>query len=351
MSNREQIEQEYKDIKDLKEEFDQEYQKAVKTRVLKRTKEIRKELEQRKDSYMEKFWMFEKKTKAQYEGTLKAYRKFGWLETLSSGKEGIKDEKGKEYPIPSYQEIRERLIKNQELYISKMLLFENPRLHLSSFALSPEKMKDDYSKQIGEHHERGELLGVDEKDLELTTSGENVYFDSTLKNLTYFPEWEEQGAVENTGMTKEEAIAQQEKWTKGWRVIIIEGTPQAPIGEKSIEIKKKIKVGEEIKTISRVQVRGNLKAHIQYQVLNKQGEEGFTPEDWLSYAMLHLEEENIALDDDKGIYYYCRLLGATASGVVPGADWNRGYRQASLGRSDPDSRGSGVGVRSAVRVL
>ncbi|MFH1255509.1 MAG: hypothetical protein V1667_03515, partial [bacterium] len=90
-----------------------------------------------------------------------------------------------------------------------------------------------------------------------------------------------------------------------------------------------------------------LKTNPQYQ-----NETGMTPEEQIIYAIKHLEQTNQVIDDYSGKGSVSYQLGAffPASGSVPGASWNRGYRQAYLGRFNPGNSNSGDGVRAWVRV-
>ena len=59
----EQIKNEYENLKTLKEEFDLEYQKAVETGNLERVREMKAELEQKRDALKEKLFVFSEKAR------------------------------------------------------------------------------------------------------------------------------------------------------------------------------------------------------------------------------------------------------------------------------------------------
>ena len=240
---------------------------------------------------------------------------------------------------------------------------EKPRIHLTPFALSPAAMADDYGRQIEDHFaeakvdgdvripdkHKTKLFGVDGQPLALRADKQNVYFDSSLNNLTYFPEWQNQaGSIKAVGgLTKEQALAK----IGGWQVMIIEDVPLAPEKGQGKIIEKGIKIKGKIKKVKRTQVAGGLNAAEQYELLKRQNETGFTAEDWLSFARLHLKEKKVVLDDDKYTDYYCRLLGVEAAyDYVPRTYWYRVDRQAYLDRHSPGNSGSDHGVRGAVRV-
>src|SRR3989339_1116152 len=369
ISQCEQIKQEYEDLKTLKGEFDLKYKKAkaATTSDFAKTKELKAELEQKIDALQNKVWPFEgllqTEAKEQYEQAISGYREFGWLKTLVLGQEGIIDENGQEYPVPSFREIQKALLAKKEFFAEKFAVMENPRIHLTPFALSPTAMADGYGRQIEDHfaeakvdkdvripdQHKTKLFGVDGEPLELRADKQNVYFDDALKNLTYFPVWQDRAGsiTADSGLTKEQALAK----LGGWQVSIIEDIPLSPIEGQGKTMEKKIKIKGKTKKVNRTPVTGGINAAKQYELLKQQNETGFTLEDWLSFARLHLKEKKVILDDDQHAGYYCRLLGAgTAVGNVPVAYWDRVSRLAYLGWNFPGDFDSDDGVRRAVRV-
>lgn len=371
----EQLQIAYQTLKAKKQEFDLSYEKAKTTGNANDTRQARKlmqELKEKRNILEEMTWPFKEysreKLKNQYETTMASYREFGFFETLSTGQEGIKDEQGREYSVPSLQEITKALRQNKEFYEEKFATLENPRVHITPFALSNRKMTEKYSKLVEEKFveekieggvripdkNKTKLFGIKNKEpleiepLELREDKENVYFSNDLDNLLYFPEWEKQGnaVVAKGGITKNEAIEQ----IGSFRVIILEDIPLAPEQGEGKLIEKEIKIKGKGKKVTRKQVEGGKDASVQYHELKELGEEGLVLEDLISFAILHLKENNIVLDDDRGTSYYCRVLGNnTASGRVPDAYWYRGRRRANLGGNDPRNRNEN-GVRFGVVV-
>ncbi len=119
----EQIKKELEDLKTLKKEFDLERQEAAETKNLVKAKELKVELEQKRDALSEKLWPFEnlpqKELKKQYESQKEILEQVGMLEKLSTGEMGIKAIDNKEYAFPSYQEIFKRVKENKEMLKSK----------------------------------------------------------------------------------------------------------------------------------------------------------------------------------------------------------------------------------------
>jgi len=302
--------------------------------------------------YLEKFWPFEylerQKIKEQYESEIETYREIGLLETLSNGQEGIKDEQGREYPIPTLKEIEQRIKENRDLCEQKFALMQNARIHLVPFALNIEKLAQLHNNQIQEYKDKGiELLDHKGNPVELRADSENVIFWGDLKddNLEYYPEW---GKVDDkikakNGMTKQEALEQ----IGAWKVMIIEDIPithqkeePEPVIEKQVVIKGKRK------TLLREKPKGYLNVAQQYEFLKQQEEQSFTLEDWLCFSMVHLKETKIVLDYSK--YAWCRCLANTIEGRVPVAYWDQGNSQVDLDKDNPNDTISDNGFRPGV---
>jgi hypothetical protein len=82
-------------------------------------------------------------------------------------------------------------------------------------------------------------------------------------------------------------------------------------------------------------------------------ETGLTPEDWILSFMTHLQETGQPLDDyAAGTQSACFLTGAffPSSSFVPRTYWLRGYRQAVLDRDVSGGQYSGAGSRSSVMI-
>jgi len=180
--NPDQLSNEYDDLKAQTDEFALASQRAQDTRDpndIVQAKQLKASLEQRKNELKEKLWPFESlgqvELERQVEDQSELCSKAGILETLSDGQEGIRDERGNEYPFPSKQEIAERMLDNRELLLEKTATFKNPLVLITPFALDPKELVDRYAQQIEEHF-------VEDK----TTSDPNIRF----------PNLKEQGCTE-----------------------------------------------------------------------------------------------------------------------------------------------------------
>ena len=300
----------------------------------------------------------------QYKRQIDILGKFGLIEATESGGWAIKGIDGKEYPLPTQEEIAEKMEENKEL-VERKREQGFTRLLLVPFGLKLSDLTETYKKSILEHQAEGKLFGAkkDPSDqgeelvsLDLDENQPVWVWDKyqeadTNGSLVYQPK---ELSENHQGKTKQEILGEQ----GGWRIVLMEDMPNIPrenpetkggrtqIDVKGSSIKKYIKRGEDIPSPAEY-----LKA-LQQDSTYK-GEEGMTPEDQLMYAITHLEETDQVIDDYRGNGRASYQVGAyfPASGVVPSAYWSRGYRQAYLGRYYPDDRIDDCGVRSAVRIF
>lgn len=310
------------------------------------------------ESKMESFFQ------EQYEAQLATMQRVGMVETLESGELGIKGIDGKEYPIPTQDEIAEKLEANKEL-VERKREQGFTRLLLVPFGSRLDSLAETYKQSILNHRQEGKLftakknpddaneqlvqLDLDENQPLWKWDG---YNDADINGkLVYQPK---EFSANHDGKTKQEILNE----SGGWQALLIEDMPNIPRegsakekgGRTQIDtigssIKKHIKRGENIPSPAEY-----LKALDKESVYD--GESGMTPEDHLTYAILHLEETDQVIDDYKGNGNVSYQIGAyfPSAGYVPYAYWGRGYRQADLSGSNPDYRDDYCGVRPAVRI-
>jgi len=350
----EKIRKEYENLKTLKAEFDLEYQKqkAVETRNLSKTKELKAELEQKRDALAEKLWPFEnlpqKELREQYESQKEIMERNGILEKLSTGELGIKAIDNQEYNFPTYQEITKRIKENKEILKTKTEQGFN-QLLIVPFGMKLNDLIEKYEQVILKHYREGKLLATKEKEtdpdepLELNESQPVWVWDKyqnadTNGELVYFPE---EFSKNHSGKTKQEILKEQ----GGFSVILIEDLPNIPREGKGKEIKGRKQL-EANQTPN--QYLETLKTNVDYK-----NETGMTPEEQIIYAIKYLEEKNQVIDDWQGKGSLSFQLGAyfTAGRNVPDAHWYRVIRRASLNRSVPEYSDSSYGVRTSVKVF
>jgi len=299
----------------------------------------------------------------QYEAQLATMQQVGMVETLESGELGIKGIDGKEYAIPTQEEIAEKLEENKEL-VERKREQGFTRLLLVPFGSRLDSLAETYKQSILSHKQEGKLFAAkknpDDANEQLVQLDldENQplwkwdgYNDSDVNGkLVYQPK---EFSENHGGKTKQEILNER----GGWQILLIEDMPNIPrknpetkggrtqIDTAGSSIKKYMKRGESIP--SPAEYLKAIEKDPAYQ-----GESGMTPEEQLTYSIMHLEETNQIIDDYRGNGSVSYQTGAyfPSSGDVPSAYWDRDFRQACLGRYLPDYRYDYCGVRPAVRI-
>jgi hypothetical protein len=174
--------------------------------------------------------------------------------------------------------------------------------------------------------------------------------DKTGK-LVYFPK--EFSSQNHRGLTKKQLLEEQ----GGFLVSLIEDLSDIPrattdpkeIAQRTKGGRRQLEAGKSPKDYLKLMQR---ETDEEGKPNPYRHESGWTPEEWLTYAILRLEKTGQVLDDyhGKGSMSYQTGTYFPASGSVPGARWRRGARRAGLAEGDPGDSDSDIGARSAVRV-
>lgn len=296
----------------------------------------------------------------QYKRQVDIMQRLGIVETLKSGELGIKGIDGREYPMPTREEVARRMEENREL-VERKQEQGFTRLLLVPFGLKLNDLIEAYKKSILEHKTANKLFSAkkdpseDPVPLELDENQPvwvwDKYKDADVNGeLIYQPK---EFSENHQGKTKQELLGEQ----GGWRIILLEDMPNIPrenpetkagrtqIDTKGTSIKAYMEEGE------------NTPSPAEYLTAFQQdpaykGEQGTFPEDQTMYAITHLEETDQVIDDYQGNGSISYQIGAyfPVSGGVPRAFWYRGSRRANLGGYDPAYRNDYCGVRPAVRI-
>ena len=246
------------------------------------------------------------------------------------------------------EEISKMMRENQEVLKTKTEQgFTN--LLIVPFGMKLDDLIERYKQVILKHHKAGKLFATKkepkepDKPLELDEK-EPVWAWGKYKNadtegeLVYYPK--EFFQENHQGKTKKEILEKE----GAWNILFIEDLPNIPREGKGETI------GE------RKQLEANKTPKEYLNALQDesiyQNETGLTPEDQLTYAILHLEQTDQVIDDYSGHGSASYQLGAyfPASGYVPSAYWCRGTRRAGLDGGNPGLRDSDDGVRAGVKV-
>ncbi len=250
--------------------------------------------------------IFEKlfKLSEQYESQCSMLERTGVLEKFSDGRLGIRsiaiEENGRqvtrEYPLPTFEEVRERLSEKEEV-LTKKRTQGFTKMLLVPFGMPINNLLDRYKAQLSEHYAQGKLFtqnshgGLDPvlnlNDDSVTTDSQHRTVDST-DSIIYFSE-------KSKGATKKELLLnpypEHAHLTSGWQILFVEDMPVIPqfTKQKTIGGRGQLAAGkkpEAYRNDTAKQTQGNVYDH----------EQGFTPESWIAYALAHLEETNCLLD-------------------------------------------------------
>jgi hypothetical protein len=278
--------------------------------------------------------------KKQYQEQVKAMIATGVIELLpETGKYGVYDIKGKECPIPGYDEILKRMEAKAEM-LGKKREQGFTELLLVPIGTPLSFLIDRTEDLIVKKHKEGKLLATDGKKLELEESQpiyvEDEYKDADVKgDLVYgVKKFDKQN---HGGVTKSEM-------TDPWQMLFVEDQPDLPAEKKGQTIAGR-------KQFEANQCPEEYLAKIQTdpQYANEQFT---TPEAQLIYFMEYLQRHNQVIDDWDGKGKSCWNVGAyfKGKGAVPLGDWRRGDRQFNLDWADSVFHRDDRGARSAVRV-
>jgi len=274
--------------------------------------------------------------KKQYQEQVKVLIATGVIELLpETGKYGVYDVKGKECPIPSYDEILKRMEINSEL-LEKKREQGFGKLLLVPIKTPLSFLIDRTQDLIIKKHKEGKLLGTDGTKLELDKNMpiyvDDIYKDADVKgDMVYFPKkFDKQN---HGGVTKAEL-------EEAWDIMLIEDQPDLPAKGKEIKGRKQFDAGS-----SPEQYLKTIQTDKQYE-----GEQFTTPEAQLIYFMEYLQRNNQAIDDMDGKGKGCLNAGAyfKAAGLVPYADWIRIVKRFDMYGCFPDNRRDVYAVRPSV---
>ena len=295
----------------------------------------------------------------QYEKQVELMQRLGVVKSLESGEFGIEGIDGKEYPMPTPEQVNQRIEEGKEL-VEKKNEQGFTKLLLVPFGMKLKDLMEAYKKSILAHGASAKLFSAkkdqavqNEQLVPLALDKNQPLYDwdgydeaDINGKLVYQPK---EFSKNHKGKTKQEILKEQEKesTTPGWHIILIEDMPDIPRENKGKTIGGRKQFEANDTPNNYLKTLRDSKKDNPYQ-----GEEGMTPEDQLMYAITHLEETDQVIDDYQGNGSISYQVGAyfPASGVVPSACWDRGNRRAVLGRYYPDNRYDCCGVRSAVRI-
>ena len=286
--------------------------------------------------------------RAQYAVALKSLNETGVLEILPDKDAlGIAGIDGVEYPLPSYESIKTKLLES-EAWLSEKLDQGFTELTLVPIAMPIATLAKRVERELKVKHKEGELTSPGNPPTSLELDTENpLYLWDQFKGadesgeLKYFPK---QFSKDNHhGLTKQELITQTNDTSFPGFIVTLSEPTEIPSQGKG-------------KTLAgRPQLETNHTPNDYLETLENPRyahEQGETIEGWMARLLRHLHEKGEVIDDYQGTGKLNYLTGNyhPASGYVPVGGWYRVSRQTGVYRSTPGDRSDRDGSRSAVRV-
>ena len=309
----------------------------------------------------------------QYQEQLSLLSKLGLTQELPDAKtQGLISIDGKEYALPSYRIIQERL-RAKETLLARKAEQGFTKLLIVPFGRKLLDLAKLYHDQLILHFDQGKLLGqngdplISDRDFDRdnplyltdslyatkpgSTPGTTVPDKSRgadeTGELVYFPK---EFSSNHKGQTKQELLDQE----GGFLILLVNPDPIIPRQDQGLSQADRIDLEAGIQPqqyLAKLQDQNPTNPYHQ--------ESGLTPEIWLIQALLRLETKNQVLDDfqAKGsrgreftsINYLLGAFNPAAGGLFVGC-WDRDLRKARLNWGYPTRQESSIGARAAVRV-
>lgn len=258
---------------------------------------------------------------------------------------------GKEYPLPTPEELRDIFARNREL-IERKVGQGFTSLQLTPLAVPLSFLIDRAQWAVNRHAKAGKIFQTKAKpsdpDIPVQVNTEEpVWTWNTLSgafdgdNLVYFPD--NYASRAHHGKTKKEVMqAPAVCAVPGWSIGLVEPHVLIPKSGQG----KTVGDRRQLEAYSSPQDYLRFMAQPAYQ-----GESGWTPEDFLTHFITRLDATNQVSHDwnDQSALW---LTGSwlPEAGGVPNGNWSRGYGQLDLGADYAVIRFEHWGARSTVRL-
>ncbi|MFC1640571.1 hypothetical protein ACFL2D_00820 [Patescibacteria group bacterium] len=320
------------------------------------TPESPENLEARREALFEKLQLRE-----QYELQLQMLNETGALEILPESQEmGVIGIDGKEYPVPTLKEIKERIQDSEKIELLEKKHSQGfTRLLLVPHAIPTSVLGERYGQLVSRKVKEGKMKTSKGEPIDEVAEDGPLHCDSGLEvyPLMYYPDSMLGLSHYSKGNEPPESpevilSAQQTVGGKTKKELIDDGDPWAiMMVEDSIEAPR---VNSEQTTNGRTQFPAGLPT-LEYFTLLKQdpqyrGEQGLTVEAWLVMAMTILHEKDIQIDCWSQEDGPSMLLVGSFFAMVPEAFWHNKQKQGRIRYIDFDETDPNHGARSSVLI-
>ncbi|HEX6977626.1 MAG TPA: hypothetical protein VF185_04735 [Patescibacteria group bacterium] len=288
---------------------------------------------------------------SEYRKSLVALNRTGVLSILpQSERLGVIGADGKEYPVPTLEEVHGIFEHNRKLVEAKRAEGFT-RLQITPLAMSVSLLIDRAKEAILKHNREGKIFqtkrNADDSEIVVSVdTDEPVWVWDTVKEavasdkVVYFPR---QFDVNHDGKSKDRIIADPKICAiPGWSIGLVEDNKFLPV-QGSGQI-----IG------GRKQLENNSTPRDYVKSLQSgiyKGETGWTYEDILTDFLVNLENTNEVSHEwreNNGLWLVGSYLPESAN--VPDSRWDRGGGQLRVDASGPGFQNEYLGVRSTVRL-
>jgi hypothetical protein len=250
---------------------------------------------------------------------------------------------GKEYPVPTQEQVTELFDHNSAL-IARKIPQGFDRLELTPMAMPTPLLIDRMKAGIFKHAAEGTIYQTRRSPSDplipvRVNAEKHVWVWETLRKaldtdeLVYFPQ---EYSSDHRGQTKLEVVNNRLLCgVPGWSVGLVESLPTMPQQGrgKTVGGRKQLEIGfsprEYLRTL---------------QTPSYQGETGKTVEDFITRFLTHLETTNEVSNDrhdDNALWFlgqYVKYVSRVRSDLVPTGWWHRDYGRARLDAHRPGNR-------------
>ena len=274
---------------------------------------------------------------------------------------------GKNYPIPTLEQIAVRLFeRREELKIKHDQGFT--KLLLVPFGMSLDALMETLKQFLLEYREIYPDFYLHPDGPLFVNNREEYYQEADMgdspKLIYFFKSFVEDQHQGKTKMQILEEQAPNSDFTTGWRVHLLQASSDNTLGFRGIPIEGQGKI--QGKVIPRLDlVAGKTPAEYLSLLQSSKddegspyhGETGLTLEDWISTFMTHLTETGQPLDYTKentetcligSFFSLSRMFNNSLMMYVPRAAWHQLFHRVSLGQYSSDGNIWNFGIRTSV---
>jgi len=288
----------------------------------------------------------------EYARTITAFNRTGILTLLPRSENlGVIGIDGKEYPVPTQEQLQEVFTRNKELVDRKMRQGFT-QLQLTPIAMPTSQLIDRVKTAVLKHAAAGKIIQTKQNSTDAdipvrVNTGKPIWIWDRVRqavdtpNLVYFPQ--AYTDRNHKGLTKEEVMQETRLCAvPGWSVGLIEPMPIMPQGKV---------IG------GRKQLEAYLTPRDYLRTLSTptyQGETGWIPEDFLTHFVTRLETTNqVSHDryDSNALWLLGSYIRVPYADLVPVGYWDRDNgRMLRLSAHRTGNRLRGWVARSMVRL-